>query len=291
MSSMLQLIINAIVAGILLGGFYAAISIGISISFGMLDVVNIAHPVFIVLGAYGVYLLNGHLGWDPLLAGLVFTPLFFLIGIGVYLAYYASFEKRGADSLRGLVFFFGIMFLIEVALILTFGVDYRLARAAWIGPSLNIGFVGISLRLGVPFVVGVIMTVVLYLLFSRTFLGMITRGVAQNSTAVRLMGANPVRIKMIAFGLSIATTSIAGALMISIGPVEPGLGREFIGRVFAVAVLAGMGSISGTLIAAVLLGVAESLTSTLGGPAWGQAVSFGILLLMLGIKPSGLFRR
>lgn len=288
---MFELLINAIVAGILLGGFYAALTMGLSVSFGMLDVVNIAHPVFIILGGYGVFLLNGSFGLDPVLAGLIFAPLFFLIGIGVYQVYYNSFEKRGAESLRGLVFFFGILFLIEVFLLLTFGVDYRLARAPWIGKSIEIGFVGISLRLFVPFLVGLILTVVLYLYFSRTFLGMITRGVAQDSTAVRLMGANPVRIKTIAFGLSIATTSIAGALIISIGPVEPGLGREFIGRVFAVTVMAGMGSISGTLFAALILGVAESLTATLGGPAWGLAVSFGILLLVLGVKPSGLFRR
>lgn len=288
---MFELLINAIVAGMLLGGFYAAMSLGLSVSFGMLDVVNIAHPVFIVLGAYGVFLLNGVFGLDPLLAGLIFAPLFFFIGVGVYLVYYNSFEKRGAESLRGLVFFFGILFLIEVALILTFGVDYRLVRAPWIGKSIEVGFVGISWRLFIPFLIGVILTVGLYQFFSKTFLGMITRGVAQDSTAVRLMGANPVRIKTIAFGISIATTSIAGALLISIGPVEPGLGREFIGKVFAVTVLAGMGSISGTLIAAVILGVAESLTATLGGPAWGMAVSFGILLIMLGLKPSGLFRR
>jgi branched-chain amino acid transport system permease protein len=257
----------------------------------MLDVVNIAHPVFIILGAYGVYVLNGFFGWDPILAGLVFSPLFFLIGIGVYQVYYQSFEKRGAESLRGLVFWFGILFLIEVALLLSFGVDYRLAQAAWIGGSVEIGFIGISLRLFVPFLVGIGMTVVLYLFFSRTFLGMITRGVAQDSIAVRLMGGNPVRIKTIGFGLSIATASIGGALLISIGPVEPALGREFIGRVFAVAVMAGMGSISGTLFAALILGVAESLTATLGGPAWGIAVSFGILLLVLGVKPAGLFRR
>ena len=288
---MFELLINAIVAGILLGGFYAAITVGLSVSFGMLDVVNIAHPVFIILGGYGVFLLNSTFGLDPVLAGLIFSPLFFLIGIGVYLVYYNSFEKRGAESLRGLVFFFGILFLIEVALLITYGVDYRLARAPWIGESVEIGFVGISLRLFIPFLVGLILTVLLYLYFSRTFLGMITRGVAQDSTAVRLMGANPVRIKTIAFGLSIATTSLAGALIISIGPVEPGLGREFIGRVFAVTVMAGMGSISGTLFAALILGVAESLTATLGGPAWGLAVSFGILLLVLGVKPSGLFRR
>jgi branched-chain amino acid transport system permease protein len=288
---MFELLINAIVAGILLGGFYAALTMGLSVSFGMLDVVNIAHPVFIILGGYAVFLLNESFGLDPVLAGLIFAPLFFLIGIGVYQVYYNSFEKRGAESLRGLVFFFGVLFLIEVFLLLTFGVDYRLARAPWIGKTIEVGFVGISLRLFIPFLVGVILTVVLYLFFSRTFLGMITRGVAQDSTAVRLMGANPVRIKTIAFGLSIATTSIAGALIISIGPVEPGLGREFIGRVFAVTVMAGMGSISGTLFAALILGVAESLTATLGGPAWGLAISFGILLLVLGVKPSGLFRR
>ena len=221
---MFELLINAVVAGILLGGFYAAITIGLSLSFGMLDVVNIAHPVFILLGAYAVFFLNTQISMDPILGGVLFSPIFFLLGVGVYWVYYNAFEKRGAESLRGLVFFFGVLFLIEVALILTYGVDYRLARADWIGKSVNIGFVGISWRLFIPFLVGLTLTVLFYLFFSRTFLGMITRGVAQNSAAVRLMGANPVRIKMMAFGLSIATTSIAGALLISIGPVEPGLG-------------------------------------------------------------------
>jgi len=286
-----ELLINAVAAGILLGGFYAAITLGLSISFGMLDVVNIAHPVFIILGGYGVFLLNSRTGLDPILAGVVFAPLFFFIGVGVYQVYYYSFEKRGAESLRGLVFFFGILFLIEVFLLLTYGVDYRLVRAPWIGKTIAIGSLSLSLRLLFPFLVGVILTVVLYLFFSRTFLGMMTRSVAQDSSAVRLMGANPIRIKTISFGLSIATTSLAGALIISIGPVEPSMGREFIGRVFAITVLGGMGSISGTMIAAIILGVAESLTATLGGPAWGLAVSFGILLIVLAVRPSGLFKR
>jgi branched-chain amino acid transport system permease protein len=286
-----ELLINAIAAGILLGGFYAAISIGLSISFGMLDIVNIAHPVFMILGSYGVFLLNTKIALDPILAGALLSPIFYLLGVGVYRVYYTSFEKRGAESLSGLVFFFGILFLIEVGLLLTYGVDYRLVGAPWIGKSIAIGYLGLSLRLLFPFLVGVIMTVVLYLFFSRTFLGMITRGVGQDSTAATLMGANPSRIKSVAFGLSIATTSIAGALIISIGPVEPSVGREFIGRVFAVCVLGGMGSISGTLIAAIILGVAESLTASLGGPAWGFAVSFGILLVVLAVRPSGLFKR
>ena len=105
------------------------------------------------------------------------------------------------------------------------------------------------------------------------------------------MGANPVRIKAIAFAIAIATASLAGASLIIIGPVEPSIGREYIGRVFAITVLGGLGSIGGTLLAALILGVAESLTSTFYGPSWSLAVSFGLLLLVLAVRPAGLFGR
>jgi branched-chain amino acid transport system permease protein len=284
-----ELLFNSFVAGILLGGFYAAISLGLSISFGMLDIVNIAHPVFIVLGSYCVFAVNKWLGIDPILCGILFSPIFFLMGYGLYQAYYQSFEKRGAESLRSLVFFFGLLFLIEVGLQGIFGVDYRSVRADWIGKSISFGWMSISLRMLFPFLVGLALTLALHLLFSRTFFGIVCLGVAQDSTAVRLIGADPARIKAVAFALSVATTSIAGALLICITPIEPYVGRELIGRIFAVAVLAGMGSMKGTLIGGLILGIAENLTATMGGPAWALAVSFGILFLMLIIKPSGLF--
>jgi branched-chain amino acid transport system permease protein len=135
------------------------------------------------------------------------------------------------------------------------------------------------------------MTAALHLFLSRTFYGRAIMGVSQDSLALRLMGADPVRIKTIAFGLGIATASLAGALLIIIAPVEPSISREYIGRVFAIAVLGGMGNIGGTLVASMLLGVAESLTSTFSGPSWSLAVSFGILLLVLAVRPSGLFGR
>ena len=113
----LDLFLNAIVAGVLLGGFYAAVSLGISVTFGLLDVVNIAHPVFVILGSYTAFTLNNAYGLDPLLASLLFVPLFFVIGVVVYQFYYLSFEKKGESSLRGLVFFFGLLFIIEVALL------------------------------------------------------------------------------------------------------------------------------------------------------------------------------
>jgi branched-chain amino acid transport system permease protein len=247
--------------------------------------------VFVILGSYAAYEMNNAFGFDPLLTGLIFTPAFFVLGAVVYQIYYVSFEKKGEAALRGLVFFFGLLFIIEVALLLAYGVDYRLLETSYAGRSINIGEIGIALRLLVPCVVGIAMTVALHLFLSRTFYGRAIMGVSQDSLALRLMGADPVRIKTIAFGLGIATASLAGALLIIIAPVEPSIGREYIGRVFAIAVLGGMGSIGGTLVASMLLGVVESLTSTFSGPSWSPAVSFGILLLVLAVRPSGLFGR
>jgi branched-chain amino acid transport system permease protein len=287
----LDLFLNALVAGALLGGFYAAVSLGISVTFGLLDVVNIAHPVFIVLGSYAAFTLNNAYGLDPLLGGLLFAPLFFVLGVVVYQVYYVSFERKGESPLRGLVFFFGLLFIIEVALLLKFGVDYRLVEAPYVGRSIHLGMVGIAFRLLVPCVVGIAMTLALALVLSRTFYGRAIKGVAQDSLALRLMGIDPVRIKTLAFGLGIATTSLAGALLIMISPVQPSIGRDYIGRVFAITVLGGLGSIGGTLTAAMILGLAETLTATFSGPSWSQAVSFGILLLVLAVRPAGLFGR
>jgi branched-chain amino acid transport system permease protein len=287
----LDLLLNALVAGALLGGFYAAVSLGISITFGLLDVANIAHPVFIVLGSYAAFTLNDRYGLDPLVTGILFAPLFFLIGVAVYQVYYVSFERKGESPLRGLVFFFGLLSIIEVALLLKFGVDYRLIEAAYIGRSLHIGMVGIAFRLLVPCVVGLVMVSAVTLFLSRTFYGRAMKGVAQDSLALRLMGIDPVRIKTLAFGIGIATASVAGALLIMISPVQPAIGRDYIGRVFAITVLGGLGSLGGTLTAAMILGLAESLTATFSGPSWSQAVAFGILLIVLAVRPAGLFGR
>jgi len=287
----LDLFLNAIVAGILLGGFYAAVSLGISVSFGLLDIVNIAHPAFVILGSYTAYAMNRFFGFDPLLTGLLFTPIFYALGVVVYRLYYLGFERKGEESLRGLVFFFGVLFIVEVALLLAYGVDYRMIEARYVGQSFHIGVVGIAFRLLLPCLVGIMITVALHVFLSRTFYGRAIKAVSQDSQALRLMGVNPVKIKRIAFALSIATASLAGALLILIGPVEPSIGREYIGRVFAIVVLGGMGSISGTLAASVILGVVESLTATFSGPSWAPAVSFGILLVVLAVRPAGLFGR
>jgi branched-chain amino acid transport system permease protein len=286
-----DLFVNAIVAGLLLGGFYAAVTVGVSISFGMLDIVNIAHPAFIILGSYVAYILNATYGLDPIFAAIIALPAFYLLGAAVYQIYYWSFERRGQEALRGLAFFFGLLFITEVGLILAFGVDYRFVEAHYIGPTWHIGFVDLPLRLLVPCVVSLLLVLILQLVLTRTFIGRAIMAVAQDQLALQLMAANPVRIKRTAFAISIATAALAGAFLVIIQPVEPSVGREYIGRVFAICVLGGMGSLPGTLIAAMLLGIVESFTSTFYGPSWAPAVAFGFLLLTLAVRPAGLLGR
>jgi branched-chain amino acid transport system permease protein len=286
-----DLLVNAIVAGLLLGAFYAAVTAGVSISFGMLDIVNIAHPAFVILGSYIAYFININLGIDPVVASIAMLPVFYLLGTAVYQVYYLSFEKRGQESLRGLAFFFGLLFVTEVSLILVFGVDYRYVEAAYIGPSINIGLIEMPWRMVVPCLVALALYGALELFVTRTFIGRAIKAVSQDQLALQLMASDPIRIKRIAFGVSIATASVAGALLIIIQPVEPSVGRDYIGRIFAICVLGGLGSMPGALIAAMLLGVVESLTSTFYGPSWAPAVSFGFLLLTLAFRPAGLLGR
>ena len=286
-----DLLINAVISGILIGGFYAAVTCGVSISFGILDIVNIAHPAFIILGSYVAYIVNSTLGVDPILTAIIMAPAFYVLGAGIYQIYYVSFEKRGQESLRGLAFFFGLLFITEVSLVLYFGVDYRYVEASYIGPAWHFHMLDIPMRILVPFLVSLLLIAVLQLFLTRTFLGRAVMAVAQDQLALRLMAIDPIRIKRIAFGISIATASLAGAFLIIIQPVEPSVGREYIGRVFAICVLGGMGSLPGAVIAAMLIGIVESLTSTFYGPSWAPAVAFGLLLLTLAFRPAGLMGR
>ena len=287
----LGLLTNAVISGLLLGGFYAAVSIGVAISFGMLDIVNIAHPAFILLGSYVAFIGNTVFGIDPILATVIMLPAFYLLGMAAYQVYYVAFERRDDQSLRGLSFFFGLLFIAEVGLILIFGVDYRSVQAWYVSGNLNLCVVELPWRLLVPFLLGMVMVAALQLFLSRTFIGRAIQAVAQDQQALRLMAANPARIKRIAFGLSFATAALAGAALIIIQPVEPSIGREYIGRIFAICVLGGLGSFPGMVIAAVTLGIVESLTATFFGPSWAPAVAFGVLLVTLAVRPSGILGR
>ena len=275
----------------MLGCFYAAVSIGLSVSFGLLDVPHVAHPAIMVLGSYFTWVL-GTYGWDPLAAGLALMVPFFLLGVLIYRFYHAVFESRGSDAgVRGLAFFFGLAFIIEVGLILVFGVDQRSVEAAYIGKSFALGEYRIPMRMVVAFGVALLLTFSLTLYLSKTFTGRAIKAVAQDEPALRLMGANPVRIKQWAFGIATGVSALAGAMLIIVSPVEPAIDRLYIGRTFCVVVLAGLGSMTGTLAAGLILGIAESIVLMQFGASWAPAVAFSILLIVLGIRPQGLFGR
>jgi len=287
-----DLLRDAVVLGMLLGCFYAAVSVGLSISFGLLDVPQVAHPAFLVLASYGVYLLNDLYDIDPLIAGFLITPVFFLLGLVTYRLYYETFERRGSEAgVRGIAFFFGVAFIIEVLIILWFGVDQRSVTAHYIGKAWRFGDLRIPVRQLVAFGVAIALTGLLSVYLSQTFMGRAIRAVVQDEEGLRLMGANPVKIKQFAFGIATAVLGIAGALLIIVAPVEPTLDRVYIGRTFCVVVMAGLGSITGTLVAAIILGVAETIVLTLFGASWAPAVSFAMLLGILAVRPQGLLGR
>src|SRR3954465_1314929 len=191
----MDLLLDAVVLGVLLGCFYAAVSLGLSVSFGLLDVPHVAHPAFLVVASYAVHVLNEHYGIDPLLAGLLITPFLFVFGLAAYRLYYETFEHRGSDAgVRGIAFFFGIAFIIEVLIILQFGVDQRSVTATYIGKAWRFGDMRIPYRMLVAFAVAGLLTILLALYLSKTFMGRAIRAVAQDQEALRLMGPNPVQI-------------------------------------------------------------------------------------------------
>ena len=220
------------------------------------------------------------------------APVFFLVGMAVYQIYYYAFERRGEESIQGLAFFFGLFFVGEVALILVFGVDYRFVEAPYIGPSLHFGLVDLPLRMLIPCLVSLLMLVVLQLYLTRPHLHRPghPRGVA-GPPRLAADGGHPDPDQADRLWHLGRDGAVAGTFLIIIQPVEPSIGRDYIGRIFAICVLGGMTSIPGMVAAAMLIGVVESITATFYGPSWAPAVAFGFLLVTLAVRPAGILGR
>ena len=287
----LALLLNGIVSGLMLGGLYAAAAAGLSISFGMLDVVNIAHPAFMVLASILVTLLWGVTGWDPLVLAVLLMPVFWVIGAGVYGVYHHFFERRGDEAIQGLAFFFGVMFIIEVLLVMTVGPDQHFADASYAFVTWRLGDIDLPLRMLVPGLVAFAAIGLLAVFLRRTFTGRAIAAVAQDRDALRLLAIDPIKIKRLAFGISLALAALAGGALVVVQPVDAWSGHIFIGRVFAIVIMGGLSSLGGCVIAALAFGVVENVTATFYGPSWSPAVAFGCLLLMLAFRPQGLFGR
>ncbi|MCQ1838392.1 branched-chain amino acid ABC transporter permease [Neorhizobium galegae] len=285
----IDILLNAIVTGILLGSVYASLALGLGITFGILHIPNIAHPTLVVAGAFFVYTLT-QWGLDPIVAAVIGLVPFYLLGVVLYAFYSAVFERKGgANVLQSLTLFFGLSLVIEILLSLGFGSDLKSVSVSYIGSSLKIGVLTVPYRLLIPALLAPVTIAAVWLYLSRTNSGMAIRAVAHEERALSIAGLNPASVKRHAFGIATATAVIAGAALIMVGPIEPFAGRYQIGRVFAIVVLAGMGSIPGSLVIAIIIGIAEALVSSYLNPSWSPGVAFAILLLGLALRPQGLF--
>lgn len=285
----IDILLNAIVTGILLGSVYAALALGLAITFGILHIPNIAHPTLVVAGAFFVYTLS-QWGLDPIVAALIGLVPFYILGMALYLFYSRVFERRGgANVLQSLTLFFGLSLVIEILLSLCFGSELKSVSVSYIGSSLKLGLLTIPYRLLIPALLGPLMIAAVWLYLSRTSSGTAIRAVAHEERALSIAGLNPASVKQHAFGIATATAVVAGAALIMVGPIEPFAGRYQIGRVFAIVVLAGMGSIPGSLAIAIVIGIAEALVSSYLNPSWSPGVAFAILLIGLAGRPQGLF--
>jgi branched-chain amino acid transport system permease protein len=285
----LDLALNALATGVVLGSIYALMALGLAITFGVLHIPNVAHPALMVVGAYAVVVANGW-GLDPILAGFLWAPAFYLLGLLFYGFYARAFEARGGgNTLQSLTLFFGLSLVIEVALVVAWGTDLRSVSVPYVGRSLHLGLLVIPYRLLIPALVTPAVILALWLYLTRTDRGLAIRAVAHDERAVSISGIDPVAVKRHAFGIATALAVIAGAALVITAPVDPFVGRIHLGRVFAIVVLAGMGNMPGTLFAGILIGVAESLVMAFLSPSWAPGVAFAILLATLGLRPTGLF--
>lgn len=281
------LLAQGIVSGVLVGGLYALMSLGISLSWGALKIINLAHFAFILLSAYLVYQLTVSFGLDPLLTILIILPLFFLVGVLMQL----FFHLARVDEFKSLIVSFGLLIIFQSLIQTTWSADFRRIGSA-LNPyeteSFFIGSVAFPLAQLMAFVSALLIAGAMYLLFTRTYFGKAVRAVAQDPEMARAFGVDPRRVAVILSGLSTAFSALAG-VFIAIGQtLFPGLAVGWFGIVFSVVILGGLGNALGAVVAGVIIGVAAGVATILWGPLAAPLVTFLILIGALLFRPEGL---
>jgi branched-chain amino acid transport system permease protein len=284
-----DLVLNALASGLQLGAFYALAAAGLSVAFGLIDIVNIAHPAMMVASAFIIAEMSDDYGLDAAFSTPLVALIFAALGWVFYRFYHQAFERKGDEAIRGIAFFFGLMFLIETALLMRFGADQKYVEPTYADGVFSIGAVDLPYRMLIPAALSLAVFAALSLFLRLTFLGRAVSAVAQDPEALRLLGVNPVRVKSAAFAIAAGLAALAGGALIILQPVDSSSGRIFIGRVFAIVIMGGLGSLPGTLLAGLLFGVIEDMTATIFGPSWSPAIAFGLLLGFLALRPRGLF--
>jgi len=283
-------IYQAIVDGILVGGVYALMAVGLTLIFGVLDIINIAQGILVVLGAYLSYSLSAQLHIGLFLGLLITVPAMFVLGVAIQVAFIRPLRGRERTSMTLLVTY-AVALIIEGVLYRIYGPDDRELSASYVTSSVHVlGFYLPYIYL-LGFGLAVILVVALYLLLYRTRFGRSVRATMQDQTAARLVGINVNRVTALTFGIGVAVTAVGGMMFgATSGGFNPNSGYDLISRLLAIIILGGLGSIGGALAAALVMTTAESLVD-IWSPDWAVVVFYLVLVLVLVFRPAGLFGR
>jgi branched-chain amino acid transport system permease protein len=274
-------------SGLLTGGIYALIGIGLTIIFGVMRVVNFAHGALVMVGMYATYFLFTYFHIDPFLSLVVVIPAMFVAGILIQRTVIAP--VLGAPELNQILLTEGISIVLINTALLLFTSNYLTMSTSYAGATFHLGGVSLSKPQMAAFAIAVVITSAVYFFLVRTNTGRRIRAAAQDAEAARLLGINIKRVQALTFGLGVAAAGAAGSLLMPIYyRVEPNAGSPFTLKAFVVVVLGGMGSVTGALVGGIVLGIAESLGAVYVATGYKDVIGFVIFLLVLTLKPSGL---
>ena len=278
----LQVIIN----GILLGGIYALLGVGMTMMFGIVKLTNLAHGEFIIIGAYLSTVLANAIGVDPILTIIITVPIMFLVGMGLQAGLINRVMKIGSEP--ALLVTFGLSIILADAMLLIFSADAQRANVAYNTASLKIANgLNISVLDLIVFCISLATIIVLSIFLKKTYLGRSIRATSDDTQAASLMGVNVNRTYAIAMGIAMATAAIAGMCVSMKWVYYPSSGGNYLLTAFGVVVIGGMGSIPGTLVAGLILGLAQ----VIGGANYGQLIAYVLMVLFLAVRPQGLFSK
>jgi branched-chain amino acid transport system permease protein len=281
-------LLQAIVDGILTGGVYALMAAGLTLIFGVMDIINIAQGVMIVLGAYLSYSISTHLGIGLIPGLLITVPAMFLLGVALEFFFMRRLREQDRTGMSILITF-AVAILIEGVLSAIYGVDYVQLHASYVDSSVYVlGFYLPYIYL-IGFGLAVALMVALYWMLYRTKFGRAVRASLQNRTAADLIGINVNRTRTISVGIGVAVTAVGGMVFGATNAFNPNSGYDLISRLLAIVILGGLGSIGGAMAAAVLLLVINDVVAVAWSPTWAPLVFFAALVLVLSIRPQGLF--
>ncbi len=282
-------LLQTVVSGVLLGGIYACMAVGLSVVFGVMNILNIAHAAFAVLAAYLAFWAFKLWGLDPILSLVGTVPVLLVLGAGTYQVLIRPI--RNSPPLMSLLLLFGLAHILEGGMLLLWSGDYRSINTSYTATSFSLGGILLSTTRFIGFVASALVVGGLSLFLKRSYLGKAIRATMQEREAALLMGVDVDRVSRVAFLLGIGTAAVGGTFLGLVYAFYPYLHFLWVGKLFAIVVLGGMGSVAGALAGSLILGVAESVTATLTASVWSELVAYTILVLTLLVRPSGLFGR